>query len=165
MLVNKPRVINCLIQNLQVCLNFPCNLSIPMSGVLHQNMSPERSIALASSMTLVNSPGFISSSSNPRCFRSFKSSKVLLNDSLIKRFLLFNRNWGGEYRKLNSFFTKLGISHHVSCPHAHQQNGVIECKHHHIVEIGLALLSHASMSLKYWDEAFLIPHLLDKSPS
>ena len=28
-------------------------------------------------------------------------------------------------------------------------------KHHHIVEVGLALLAHASMPLKFWDEAFL----------
>jgi hypothetical protein len=100
MLLNKLRVINCLIQNLHVYLNFPCNLSIPMSGVLHQNLSVERSIMLSSSMTLVNSPGFISSSSNPRCFRSFKSSKVLLNGSFIKRSLLFNHTGEASIRSL-----------------------------------------------------------------
>jgi hypothetical protein len=30
---------------------------------------------------------------------------------------------GGEYQALNSFFKRIGIVHHVSCPHAHQQNG------------------------------------------
>jgi histone deacetylase 1/2 len=64
-------------------------------------------------------------------------------------------NWGGEYEKLNAFFQKVGITHHVSCPHAHQQNGSAERKHQHIVEVGLALLANASMPLKYWDEAFL----------
>ena len=49
-------------------------------------------------------------------------------------------NWGGEYEKLNSFFTKVGISHHVSCPHAHQQNSSAERKHRHIVEVSLAIL-------------------------
>jgi hypothetical protein len=44
----------------------------------------------------------------------------------------------------------------VSCSHAHQQNGAVEHKHHHIVEVGLALLSHASMPLKFWDVPFLI---------
>jgi hypothetical protein len=43
----------------------------------------------------------------------------------------------------------------VSCPHAHQQNGSAERKHRHIVEVGLSLLAHASMPLKFWDEAFL----------
>jgi histone deacetylase 1/2 len=65
-------------------------------------------------------------------------------------------DWGGgEYEKLNGFFQKVGITHHVSCPHAHQQNGSAERKHHHIIEVGLALLANASMPLKFWDEAFL----------
>jgi hypothetical protein len=43
----------------------------------------------------------------------------------------------------------------VSCPYAHQQNRSVERKHHHIVEVGLSLLAHASMPLKYWDKTFL----------
>jgi hypothetical protein len=58
-------------------------------------------------------------------------------------------DWGGKYEKLNSFFYNIGIVHRVSCPHTHQQNGVVERKHRHIVEMGLALLAHASMPLKY----------------
>ena len=64
-------------------------------------------------------------------------------------------DWGGEYERLNSFFQQIGISHHVSCPHAHQQNGSAERKHRHIVDVGLSLLANASMPLKFWDEAFL----------
>jgi hypothetical protein len=64
-------------------------------------------------------------------------------------------DWGDEYEKLNGFFQKVGITHHVSCPHAHQQNGSAERKHRHIVEVGLALLANASMPLKFWDEDFL----------
>ena len=75
-------------------------------------------------------------------------------------------DWGGEYEKLNSFFQKLGISHHVSCPHAHQQNSSAERKHRHIVEVGLALLAGASMPLKFWDEAFLVAvHIINMLPS
>lgn len=67
---------------------------------------------------------------------------------------------------LAPFFTKIGISHHVSCPHAHQQNGAAERKHRHIVEVGLALLSCASMPLKFWDEAFLTAtYLINRLPS
>jgi hypothetical protein len=40
------------------------------------------------------------------------------------------------------------ISHHVSCPQTHQQNGAAEHKHSHIVDMGLALLAHVSMPLK-----------------
>jgi histone deacetylase 1/2 len=63
-------------------------------------------------------------------------------------------------KNLTVFFQKVGITHHVSCPHAHQQNGSAERKHRHIVEMGLALLANASMPLKFWDEAFLTATLL-----
>jgi hypothetical protein len=75
-------------------------------------------------------------------------------------------DWGGEYEKLNSFFTRIGISHLVSCPHTHQQNGLVERKHRHIVEVGLSLLSHVSMPLKFWDEAYLtVVFLINRTTS
>jgi hypothetical protein len=75
-------------------------------------------------------------------------------------------DWEGEYEKLNSFFSQIGITHLVYCPHAHQQNGAAERKHRHIVEVGLSLLTHAHMPLKYWDEAFLAStFLINQTPS
>ena len=75
-------------------------------------------------------------------------------------------DWGGEYERLNSFFRQLGITHHISCPHAHQQNGSAERKHRHIVDVGLSLLAHASMPLKFWDDAFLpATYLINRTPS
>jgi hypothetical protein len=75
-------------------------------------------------------------------------------------------DWGGKYGKLNSFFTKIEISHHVSCPHSYQQNGSAKRKYCHIVEVGLSLLAHATLPLKFWDEAFLaITYLINCTPS
>jgi hypothetical protein len=63
-------------------------------------------------------------------------------------------------------FHQVGITHQVSCPHTHQQNGTAEHKHRHIVEMGVALLAHASMPLKYWDEAFLVAvYLINRTPT
>lgn len=56
-------------------------------------------------------------------------------------------DWGGEYRKLFTFPTHKGIVHQLSCPHTREQNGTVERKHRHIVEMGLTLLAHASLSL------------------
>jgi len=85
---------------------------------------------------------------------------------LDRKIKAIQTDWGGEYQRLSSFFTKVGISHQVSCPHAHQQNGAAERKHRHIVEVGLALLSGASMPLKFWDEAFLTTtYLINRLPS
>jgi len=73
-------------------------------------------------------------------------------------------DWG-EYQALNSFKHE-GITHQVSCPHSHQQNGSAERKHRHIVEMGISLLAHAGMPLKFWDEAFLtVVFLINRLPS
>ena len=83
-----------------------------------------------------------------------------------RKILALQSDWGGEYEKLNSFFQKIGIEHHVSCPYADQQNGSAERKHCHIVEVGLALLANASMPLKFRDEAFLTAtYLINLLPS
>jgi hypothetical protein len=65
--------------------------------------------------------------------------------------LAIQTDWGGggEYHKLRNFFERIKISHHVSCPRTHQQNGSAERKHRHIVETGLPLLAHTSMPLKF----------------
>lgn len=52
---------------------------------------------------------------------------------------------GAEYKKLDIVFTQLGIFHCQSCAYTHEQNGRVECRHHHIVETGLALMAQASV--------------------
>jgi hypothetical protein len=43
---------------------------------------------------------------------------------------------------------------------------VEERKHRHIMKVGLSLLAHASMPLKYWDEAFLAgTYLINRIPT
>jgi len=82
-------------------------------------------------------------------FQKFQELQALVERLFDRKILAMQTDWGGEYHKLNSFFAKAGIAHHVSCPHAHQQNGSAERKHRHIVEVGLSLLAHASMPLKF----------------
>jgi hypothetical protein len=59
----------------------------------------------------------------------------------------------------------------VSCPHAHQQNEPVGRKHRHIVdrhivEVLLSLLSHATMPLKFWDEAIAtVVYLINRTRS
>ena len=88
-------------------------------------------------------------------YQAFLNYQQYVERKFDRKIITMQTDWGGEYEKLNGFFQKVGITHHVSCPHAHQQNGSAERKHRHIVEVGLALLANASMPLKFWDEAFL----------
>lgn len=95
-------------------------------------------------------------------FQVFRQFQALVERQLDSKILTVQSDWGGEYEKPNSFFKTLGISHHVSCPHAHQQNGSAKRKHRHIVEVGLSLLAGTSMPLKFWDEAYLTTvHLIN----
>lgn len=99
-------------------------------------------------------------------FQKFHEFQSLVERLFDRKIITMQTDWGGEYEKLHPFFTKIGISHHVSCPHAHQQNGSAERKHRHIVEVGLSLLAQASMPLKFWDEAFLAAtFLINRTPS
>lgn len=69
-------------------------------------------------------------------FISFKSHvETLLNTKM--RALQFD--WDGEFCSL----------YRLSCPYAHSQNGIVQCKHRHIVEISLALLAHSSIPTLY----------------
>jgi hypothetical protein len=95
--------------------------------------------------------------------------KVLLRDYLTAKSLpcrLIGGGGGVEYHKLNTFFPHIDISHRVSCLHAHQQNGSVERKYRHIIEVDLTLLPQASMPLKFWDEAFTTAvYLINRMPS
>jgi histone deacetylase 1/2 len=99
-------------------------------------------------------------------FEKFNEFQQLVERRFNRKIVAIQTDWGGEYEKLNYFFRKVGISHLVSCPHAHQQNGAAEHKHRHIVEVGLSLLAHSSIPLKYWDEAFLAAtYLINHTPA
>jgi histone deacetylase 1/2 len=98
-----------------------------------------------------------------RCFQDFQN---LVERQFNCKIHSVQMDWGGEYQTLHAFFQRIGITHLVSCPYAHQQNGSAERKHRHIVDMVLALLAHASIPLKFWDEAFLTAvFLINRLPS
>ena len=61
----------------------------------------------------------------------------------------FHFDWGGEFQKVNQFLKSQGIIHRIACPHIHEKNGMAEQKIHHIVDIGLTLLAHSKVPLKF----------------
>jgi histone deacetylase 1/2 len=88
-------------------------------------------------------------------YQAFLNFQQYVERKFDRKIITMQTDWEGKYENLNGFFQKVGITHHVSSPHAHQQNGSAERKHRHIVEVGLALLANASMPLKFWDEVFI----------
>lgn len=80
---------------------------------------------------------------------------------------------GGEYVALSSYLTFNGVFHLTTPPHTPKHNGYVERRHRQIIEIGLSLLSHSHLPLKFWSLAFsttylinrlITPTLSDKSP-
>ena len=67
---------------------------------------------------------------------------------------MLQSDWGGEYRVFIDFLNQNGIIFRHSCPYTHHQNGSMERKHRHIVELGLTLLAQANLSFQYWWDAF-----------
>jgi histone deacetylase 1/2 len=88
-------------------------------------------------------------------YQAFLNYQQFVERKFDRKIVTMQTDWGSEYEKLNGFFQQVGITHHVSCPHAHQQNSSAERQHRHIVEVGLALLANASIPPMFWDEAFL----------
>lgn len=57
-----------------------------------------------------------------------------------------------EFLALRPFLESYGIFLCHSLPYTHQQNGVLERKYRHLIDTILALLSQASLPLKFWGE-------------
>lgn len=84
-------------------------------------------------------------------------------DTAIK---ILQSDWGGEFRSFVSYLHKHGILFRHPCPHTHHQNGTVERKHKHLVEMGLTLLAQAKLPLSFWWEAFsTLVFLINRLPT
>ncbi|KAK2354410.1 putative mitochondrial protein [Trifolium repens] len=96
----------------------------------------------------------------------FKQFKTMVELQLGHPLKVLQTDWGGEFRPFTAYLKELGVVHRLICPHTHHQNGVVERKHRHIVDLGLTLLSQASLPLTFWDYAFLTSvYLINRLPS
>jgi len=80
-------------------------------------------------------------------FSIFQRFQLLVERQFSHKIKSVQTNWGGEYRKLNSFFQTIGIHHRLNCPHTYKQNDSVERRHRYIVETGLTLLGQCSTLL------------------
>jgi hypothetical protein len=96
-------------------------------------------------------------------FIRFKAIVKKHFNSTIKT--LYSDN-GGEYISLATFLSTNGISHLITPPHTPEHNGYSERRHLHIVETGLALLTHAFLPPSYWIYAFATTvYLINRMPT
>ncbi|CAN1245557.1 Retrovirus-related Pol polyprotein from transposon RE1 [Linum grandiflorum] len=62
---------------------------------------------------------------------------------------------GGEFssRPLHQFYKEHGILYQMSCPGVSEQNGLVERKHRHVLDLTRALLLESKVPATFWQEA------------
>ncbi|KAL6335992.1 hypothetical protein AAG906_003619 [Vitis piasezkii] len=71
-----------------------------------------------------------------------------------------------EFKCLLDYFSATGILFQTSCVGTPQQNGRVERKHKHILNVGRALRFQANLPIYFWGESVLAAaHLINRTPS
>lgn len=99
----------------------------------------------------------------PAIFHQFKAMIENQFNTTIKS---IQTDGGTKFRPLYPFFSTHGITHRISCPYTPQQNGCVERKNRHVVEVGLALLAHSALPKSFWPFAFQAAiYLINRLPT
>lgn len=73
---------------------------------------------------------------------------------------------GTEFTSMISFFNDHGTIFQHSCTSTPQQNGVVERKHRHLLNVGRALRFQANIPLKFWGESIQTAcYLINRLPT
>lgn len=75
------------------------------------------------------------------------------NFTLVENFNLLQIS---TFYNLLEFQPFSNLTHRLTCPHTSHQNGTMQRKHIHIVEMRLTLLAHSFIPITYWDHSFSI---------
>lgn len=94
-------------------------------------------------------------------FQKFKALTENLFSTTIKS---IQCDGGSEFKPVMSQFPQ--IQYRISCPYTPSQNGIVERKNRHVVELGLSIMKTASIPLKFWDHIFhSVVFLINRLPT
>ncbi|KAI3781572.1 hypothetical protein L2E82_11589 [Cichorium intybus] len=92
----------------------------------------------------------------------------MLKLQFSKSVKVFRSDNGTEFvnSKMKSFFEKEGILHQTTCVYTPQQNGVVERKHRHLMNVARSLLFQSALPLNLWGETILTAtFLINRTPT
>lgn len=69
-----------------------------------------------------------------------------------------------EFLKLGKKLAELGIAHRVAAPYSHQQMGLVEWRHRHLIDTTVTMLCHAHLTNDFWD-VLTACYLYNRNPS
>lgn len=75
----------------------------------------------------------------------FIKFKTMIENQLDPKIKKLQTDNGGEFMVLKSILENARIVHRKSYPYVHQQIGVVERRHRHIVDNGITLLNQAKL--------------------
>ncbi|KAL2228641.1 UNVERIFIED_CONTAM: Retrovirus-related Pol polyprotein from transposon RE2 [Sesamum indicum] len=101
----------------------------------------------------------------PSILKQFSS---LVQNQFNHRIKILRSDNGSEFltHECQLLCSTLGIVHQTSCTYTPQQNGRIERKHRHLLDVARALLFQASLPIRFWGDAILTAtYLINRTPS
>lgn len=101
-------------------------------------------------------------------FTTLKSFFVSTKHQFNRQVKKVRSDNGTEFfnKKCSTMLASLGIIHESSCPHTTHQNGVVERKHRHILEVARAIRFQGSIPIRFWGECVIaVVYLINKMPT
>lgn len=92
----------------------------------------------------------------------------MLKNQFSKSIKVIRSDNGTEFvnSRVNMFCENQGILHQTTCVHTPQQNGVVERKHRHLMNVARALLFQSHLPLNLWGETVMTAtFLINRVPS
>ena len=99
-------------------------------------------------------------------FRMFMAFVTMVDRQFSQTIKVVQSDNGSEFNCLLEYFDATGILFQTSCVGTPQQNGRVERKHKHILNVGRALRFQAKLPIYFWGECVLAAaHLINRTPT
>ncbi|GJU06838.1 retrovirus-related pol polyprotein from transposon TNT 1-94 [Tanacetum coccineum] len=99
-------------------------------------------------------------------FESMKMFLAMVKRQFNKHVKIVRSDNGTEFTCMKQFFLDEGIIFQTSCVGTPQQNGRVERKHRHILNVARALRFQSSLPIDFWGECILTAaYLINRTPS